>query len=91
MATGREALYLNPMRCDAVERLSEAEGDALMDALFEHCAQERFQYSHPWSQGDMLIWDNRAALHQATPINVPSERRYMHRIMLKGDAPILAG
>lgn len=89
--TGRDALYLNPMRCDAVDGLSEAEGDALMDALYEHCAQERFQYSHGWLPGDMLIWDNRAALHQATPINVASERRYMHRIMLKGDAPILAG
>lgn len=88
--TGRDALYLNPMRCDAVEGLSEAEGDALMDALYAHCAEQRFQYSHDWSPGDMLIWDNRAALHQATPIRVASERRYMHRIMLKGDAPIMA-
>jgi taurine dioxygenase len=89
--TGRDALYLNPMRCDAVEGLSQEEGDALMDALYTHCDQKQFQYSHRWRAGDMLIWDNRAALHQATPINVPDERRYMHRIMLKGDAPIMAG
>ncbi len=88
--TGRDALYLNPMRCDAVDGMTEDEGDALMDALYTHCDQPRFQYSHDWSAGDMLIWDNRAALHQATPINVASERRYMHRIMLRGEAPILA-
>ena len=88
--TGRAALYLNPMRCDAVEGLSQEDGDALMDALYAHCDQKLFQYSHRWAAGDMLIWDNRAALHQATPINVPDERRYMHRIMLKGDTPIMA-
>ncbi len=89
--TGRDALYLNPMRCDAVEGLDEDEGDALLDALYAHCDDPRFRYSHRWRPGDMLIWDNRAALHQATPINVPSERRYMHRIMLKGDAPVMGG
>jgi taurine dioxygenase len=87
---GRNALYLNPMRCDAVEGMSEAAGDALLDALYAHCDQARFQYSHRWSPGDMLIWDNRSCLHQATPVRVPAERRYMHRIMLKGDRPLMA-
>jgi taurine dioxygenase len=88
--TGRDALYLNPMRCDAVEGMGEAEGDALLDALYAHCDSPAFRYSHDWRPGDMLIWDNRAALHQATPIRVPSERRYMQRIMLRGDAPVMA-
>ncbi len=88
--TGRDALYLNPMRCDAVEGMNQAEGDALLDALYAHCDQDRFRYSHQWRAGDMLIWDNRAALHQATPARVPGERRYMHRIMLKGERPEMA-
>jgi taurine dioxygenase len=88
---GRAALYLNPMRCDAVEGMGEAEGDALLDALYAHCDQTRFQYSHRWSPGDMLIWDNRSCLHQATPVRIPSERRYMHRIMLRGEKPLMAG
>lgn len=88
--TGRPALYLNPMRCDAVEGMDQAEGDDLLDSLYAHADQKRFQYSHKWSQGDMLIWDNRSCLHQATPVKVAGERRYMHRIMLKGDAPLMA-
>ena len=88
--TGCAALYLNPMRCDAVERMGEAEGDTLLDTLYRHCDQPEFQYSHGWSKGDMLIWDNRSCLHQATPVRVASERRYMHRIMLKGDKPLMA-
>lgn len=88
--TGRAALYLNPMRCDAVEGMEEAEGDALLDALYAHCDQARFRYSHQWQPDDMLIWDNRAALHQATSVRVEGERRYMHRIMLKGEVPEMA-
>jgi taurine dioxygenase len=66
--TGRAALYLNPMRCDAVEEMEQAEGDVLLDALYAHADQTQFQYSHGWSAGDMLIWDNRSCLHQATPV-----------------------
>lgn len=88
--TGRAALYLNPMRCDAVEGMDQAEGDELLDRLYAHADRKNFQYSHRWSSGDMLIWDNRSCLHQATPVKVAGERRYMHRIMLKGDKPIMA-
>ncbi|MDH3701118.1 MAG: TauD/TfdA family dioxygenase, partial [Alphaproteobacteria bacterium] len=88
--TGRKALYLNPMRIDQVEGLDREEGDRLMDELFAHCDQPQFQYSHDWRLGDMLVWDNRAAQHQATFDFDPSERRYLHRIMLKGDKPLLA-
>ncbi len=88
--TGRAGLYLNPMRCDAVEGLDEAEGDALLDRLYAHCDQPRFQYSHRWRPGDVLIWDNRSALHQATFDFDPSQLRYLHRIMLKGGRPKMA-
>ena len=89
--SGRSALYLNPMRCDEVEGLDREEGDALLDRLYAHCDQPRFQYSHRWRPGDVLIWDNRSALHQATFDFDPSKRRYLHRIMLHGDRPLLAG
>jgi taurine dioxygenase len=82
--TGRIGLYLNPMRCEQVEGVEEGEGDALLDALYAHCERSEFQYSHRWLPGDVLVWDNRSALHQATFDFDPSERRYLHRIMLKG-------
>ncbi|MDX1484360.1 MAG: TauD/TfdA family dioxygenase [Alphaproteobacteria bacterium] len=88
--TGRAALYLNPMRCDAVEGMDQAEGDALLDRLYAHCDQARFQYSHRWRPGDVLIWDNRCALHQATFDFDPARLRYLHRIMLKGERPKIA-
>ncbi len=88
--SGRPSLYFNPMRDDAVEGLSREDGDRLLDTLYAHCDQTRFQYSHRWRRGDLLIWDNRAVLHQARFDFDPSERRYLHRIMLRGERPILA-
>ena len=89
--TGRKSLYLNPMRCDAVEGMGREDGDALLDRLYEHCDQPCFQYSHRWRPGDVLIWDNRCALHQATFDFDQGKRRYLHRIMLRGERPVPAG
>ena len=88
--TGRDGLYFNPMRCDDVEGLDREAGDALLDRLHAHADQPAFQYSHRWRLGDVLMWDNRAVLHQATFDFDPAERRYLHRILLKGDRPIPA-
>lgn len=88
--TGRKALYLNPMRIDAVEGLEQDDADNLLDTLYAHCDDPTFRYSHKWQPGDMLIWDNRSSMHRATFGFDPTKRRYLHRIMLKGDKPVLA-
>ena len=88
--TGRKALYLNAMRMEEVEGLEQQEGNDLIDELLAHCDQPKFQFSHKWQTGDMLIWDNRATQHQGTAGFDPTERRYLHRVMLQGEKPILA-
>ncbi|MBT3766960.1 MAG: TauD/TfdA family dioxygenase [Rhodospirillaceae bacterium] len=88
--TGRKALYLNDMRMEEVEGLSEKETTDLLKELLDHCIQPRFQYSHKWQKGDVLVWDNRSTLHQGSAGIDPSERRYLHRVMLQGEAPVLA-
>ena len=88
--TGRKSLYLNPMRCDAGKDMDRKDGDALLDRLYGHRDQARFQYNHRRRPGDVLIWDNRCALHQATFDFDQSRRRYLHRIMLRGERPVPA-
>ncbi|MGB7181672.1 MAG: TauD/TfdA family dioxygenase [Burkholderiaceae bacterium] len=88
--SGRPGLYFNAMRCDAIEGLDQEAGDALLDKIYAHCDQAAYQYSHKWRPGDVLIWDNRSALHQATFDFDQSRRRYLHRIMLRGDLPVMA-
>lgn len=88
--TGRIGLYVNAMRCDAVEGYNQRDGDALLDKIYAHCDQAIYQYSHQWQPGDVLVWDNRSALHQARFDFDQSHRRYLHRIMLRGEQPVMA-
>ena len=86
--TGRKALYINPIRIEAIEGLSEPEMLSLMDELMEHATSEKYQYRHQWRLGDLVMWDNRCLLHKANGDYDMSQLRYLYRVMLKGDRPI---
>jgi alpha-ketoglutarate-dependent taurine dioxygenase len=36
-------------------------------------------YRHEWRTDDLIIWDNRAALHRATRYDTQTHRRLMQR------------
>jgi taurine dioxygenase len=82
--SGRAALYLNTGRMEGIEGLPPDEAFALIDKLYEHATQAKYEYRHQWKPGDMVIWDNRSVMHQANADYDPSEYRYLYRIMLKG-------
>jgi taurine dioxygenase len=86
--TGRKALYLNPIRIERIEGMSEAQTVALLDELLEHVTQPAFEYRHRWRLGDLVMWDNRCLLHKANGDYDMNERRYLYRVMLEGDRPI---
>jgi alpha-ketoglutarate-dependent taurine dioxygenase len=44
-------------------------------------------YRHEWSEGDVVIWDNRGVLHRAMPYAADSGRD-MHRTTFTGDEAI---
>lgn len=85
----RAALYLNTGRMEGVEGLPAEEGFRLIDELYAHATQPKYEYRHKWLPGDMVIWDNRSVMHQANPDFDPAEYRFLYRIMLKG-APLQA-
>jgi taurine dioxygenase len=85
--SGRAALYLNTARMEGVVGLPPDEGFRLIDELYAHATQSRYEYRHKWLPGDMVIWDNRSVMHQANPDFDPTEYRFLYRIMLKG-APL---
>ncbi len=56
------------------------EGRLLLHDLTEHATQREFVYRHPWHVGDLVIWDNRATMHRATPFDDARHRRELHRV-----------
>ena len=72
--TGRKSLYANPTHIVRIQGLSDLESDQLIADLTGHMVQTPAQYRHKWAVGDIVIWDNRCALHAAAggyPIEEP--------------------
>jgi taurine dioxygenase len=84
---GRKGIYLNPIRTEGILGMAEHAALQLLDELLEHATRPEFEYRHRWRPGDMVMWDNRCLLHKANGDYDMTQRRYLYRIMLKGDEP----
>jgi alpha-ketoglutarate-dependent 2,4-dichlorophenoxyacetate dioxygenase len=56
------------------------EGRLLLLDLIEHATRPAFVYRHAWRVGDLVIWDNRATMHRATPFDDATQRRELRRV-----------
>lgn len=86
--TGRKAIYVGS-HAEQIEGMDWDEGRALIDGLIEHATQPRFTYQHKWRVGDLVWWDNRAALHCGIPFDATHYKRRMHRTTVAGTGPTL--
>jgi len=77
--TGRLALFVSPGYTIGINGLPDDEAQALLKELFAHQARPEFVYRHVWSQGTLLMWDNRCLVHAATG-GYDGHRRLLHRI-----------
>src|SRR6478752_1977109 len=81
--SGKRILYLDAATEVEVVGLPKQEGAALIEQLRDHFQQERFRYTHRWSVGDIVYWDNQAVLHSRSAF--PAEqRRVLKRISIAG-------
>lgn len=84
--SGRKSLVLGAS-ADHVVGMDLDEGRALLAELLERATVPEKVYSHTWSVGDTVIWDNRGVLHRAAPYD-PGSPREMLRTTVLGDEPI---
>jgi alpha-ketoglutarate-dependent 2,4-dichlorophenoxyacetate dioxygenase len=81
---GRRCLFLGA-HASYIEGLPIDDGRALLAELLEHVTQPRFRYRHEWTEGDLVIWDNRCVLHRATPYDSLRHQRLLQRTTVSGD------
>ena len=81
---GRRSLFLGA-HASHIEGLPIDEGRALLTTLLDHVTQPQFCYRHEWTEGDLVIWDNRCVLHRATPYDTTRYKRLMQRTTISGD------
>lgn len=83
--SGRTALYANPGYAIRINGWPEPESEKMLAFLFEHQLQECFRYEHRWTEGDVLMWDNLATLHNAKPDYTADEHRLIKRCQVMAD------
>lgn len=77
--SGRKAVYVGGNVPWRVVGMTEAESAPLVTFLQEFSTLPRYLYRHRWQPGDVVVWDNRSALHRATWYDGERERRLLHR------------
>ncbi len=82
--SGRKALNVGGNVPWRIEGMSEDESTPLITFLQEVAVLPRFTYRHRWQVGDIILWDNRSAMHRATPYDETRTRRLMHRTTING-------
>lgn len=81
--TGRTCLLIG-RHAHAIPGLSTAESEALLDGLVEEACQGPRVWTHSWTPGDAVLWDNRRLLHRARPWDLKLPR-VMHHSRIAGD------
>ena len=82
--TGRLALYVSEMTTVRIEGLHEGESEAILQYLYKHSVASENVYRHRWNTGDLVLWDNRCAMHIALADYDTSQPRRMYRTTLLG-------
>ncbi|OBI53429.1 taurine catabolism dioxygenase TauD [Mycobacterium kyorinense] len=85
-SSGRKSLVLGAS-ADYVMGMDLDAGRALLAELLDRATVPDKVYSHRWSVGDTVIWNNRGVLHRAAPYD-PDSPREMLRTTVLGDEPI---
>ncbi len=81
--TGRKALYVSPLITARIEDTPAAEGERLLDELFEFTRNSELIYEHVWRPGDLVMWDNWCSCHARTDFP-GTERRMLRRCTILG-------
>jgi len=84
----RKSLYLSS-HAGRIRGMEEPEARILLMDLMEHATQREFVYTHTWTVGDLVMWDNRCTMHRARAYD-ETQVRDMHRTTVSDGQPTVA-
>jgi len=84
--TGRKGLFVNTGFTVQIKDLPQRESRAVLDFLYDHIAQPKYQCRFKWAPNSVAMWDNRCVQHFAMWDYFPATRSG-NRVTLEGDKP----
>jgi alpha-ketoglutarate-dependent 2,4-dichlorophenoxyacetate dioxygenase len=86
--SNRLALYLSA-HIGRIRGWPTPEAVMLIRELTEFATQRPFVYTHTWTLGDLVIWDNRCTMHRGLRYDDKRYPRDLRRVTLEDVAPTL--
>jgi alpha-ketoglutarate-dependent 2,4-dichlorophenoxyacetate dioxygenase len=86
--SGRKSLFLSS-HAGRIRGMEEPEARVLLMDLMEQATQREFVYTHRWTVGDLVMWDNRCTMHRAREYD-DTQVRDMHRTTVSDGKPTVA-
>jgi taurine dioxygenase len=83
-------IYVNTDFTSHINELPRAEGDRILQFLYEHCGRDEWVFRFRWRPHSIAFWDNRCTHHKAIWDYWPNVRSG-YRVQVEGTAPPLAG
>lgn len=83
--TGRKTLYVSEGVTTQIEGMTPDESRPILQTLFRSSVRPEFTFRHHWRKYDLIMWDNRCAMHKALRDRVPGTYRHMHRTTVLGE------
>ena len=86
---GHDSLYVASHTC-AIDGMATEAAQALIAELIAGATRPEHTYLHRWRAGDVVMWDNRAALHRGHPWPAGEPRHMVRTTISASDADGLA-
>jgi alpha-ketoglutarate-dependent 2,4-dichlorophenoxyacetate dioxygenase len=61
-----------------------AEGRNFLDELMAYALQPKYRFYYKWTEGDLVIWDNRCTMHRGTHFDDVKYKRDLRRTTVQG-------
>ena len=85
--SGKKAIYYHDVKTDTIVGMTPEDTKDLLQEILDTAIKADYIYKHAWKLGDMLVIDDRQAMHQAYHDYDRSQHRQFYRILIEGDKP----
>lgn len=86
--TGQKALFVNPHFTTGLVDVPDDQSGWLLNQLYQVATKPENVYRHRWRVGDVVVWDNRRAMHYAVRDYTEDMPRKLHRTTAAGEIPV---
>jgi taurine dioxygenase len=83
----KKNLFINPIYTIRFSGMTEEESNPLLNYLYQQATRPDNLYRHRWKINDVVMFDNRCAMHYVVMDYGPEMHRLMHRTTAEGEKP----